>query len=881
MNELVFDKADGIVCILSCFGVGAPDMLSEPPVFSWKVYGLNEMQSAYRIIVATDIRKAALGTGDQWDSGWIESNKDFQISYAGNPLKSNFDYYAAIQIKGISGSITPLSEAIRFSTGFMYPADWKASWICSAIAAFENPLFRKRFSLVKPLRRVRLFICGLGYYEAYINGRKVGDCLLAPSWTDYNKRVCYAVHEVTSMLNEENAIGVMLGSGWYSNNWNTPRPTFIAQLMIEYTDGTEESILSRNHDGWYVSNDGPMRKATIYDGEIYDARKEKPGWAEYSYDIHSPASGKWFPVIETEPPAGALVPMIEEPIQAIGELCPISLKFLKNDVAILDFGQNIAGIIRLKMNCPPNTQVRIRYSELLHKDGTLNTDNLLLAKPIDEYTAKGGGEEYVLRFTYHGFRYAEVIGLPNLKIDEIKAVVVRNNVAVRGSLNFTNDLLNKIQKICVWTESNNLHGVPTDCPQRGERLGWLNDLTVRAEEAVYNFDMSRFYRKFLIDISDEQGLKTGAITDTAPYRRYGGQPADAVCSSYLILPWLLYMHYGDNQALERHYNGLASWTGYLENQCEDGIVNYSFYGDWAAPILGNDADSYGAGAVSVITPGRLMSTGFLYLNAKIMSDIARVLGKTSDEGNYNNLMEKTKKALNKIFLNTEHGYYGNNSQAANTFMLYLGIAPEEFRERVVKNLVNNIKEHDTHLTTGNICSRYIFDVLSDNGQIDLAFELATQTTYPSWGYMLANGATTTWERWEFVESGPLLGMASHDHPMYSAISGWFYSYLLGIRPLEPAFSYFQFKPYIPNALEGAEGTIKTIRGDIRASWKQTPQEVDLFITVPFNSTCRIVLPHSGLADVNGVKKEIQHRKDGFFIILPSGQYKIINKRNID
>jgi alpha-L-rhamnosidase len=418
--------------------------------------------------------------------------------------------------------------------------------------------------------------------------------------------------------------------------------------------------------------------------------------------------------------------------------------------------------------------------------------------------------------------------------------------------------------------------VPTDCPQRDERLGWLNDLTVRAEEAVYNFDMSRFFRKFLVDIADEQGAKTGAITDTAPYRHYGGQPADAVCSSYLILPWLLYMHHGDRQGLKRHYRGLAAWTAYLESQRENGIVGYSYYGDWAAPIAGNDANSAGAGAVSAITPGTLMSTGFLYLNARLMAKIGRILGKNEDAGRYDRLAETCRDALNKTFLNREKGYYASNSQASNVFMLYLGIVPEEFRGAVVQNLVKDIRDHDTHLTTGNLCSRYIFDVLSDNGHIDLAFELATQTTYPSWGYMLANGATTTWERWEYVDSGPLLGMASHDHPMYSTISGWFYSYLLGIRPLEPGFNSFTFKPYIPKALPGVDGSVKTVKGDIKAGWKQEKDGIKMNITVPFNSSCRVVLPLKGSVMVNNKKQEMQSQNGEAYIVLESGRYDILN-----
>jgi alpha-L-rhamnosidase len=560
----------------------------------------------------------------------------------------------------------------------------------------------------------------------------------------------------------------------------------------------------------------------------------------------------------------------------VGELAPVSLTRLRDGAIVADFGQNIAGVVRLRFRAPAGTSINLRYAELIHQDGTLNTDNLRTAQQADEYITRGGGEEYMPRFTYHGFRYAEIRGLEDLKPEDIRAVVVRNSVPVRGSFNCADELLNRIQTICVWTESNNLHSVPTDCPQRDERLGWLNDLTVRAEEAVYNFDLSRFYRKFLVDIADEQGPKTGAITDVAPYCIFGGQPADGVSSSYLILPWLLYMHHGDRQVLERHYGGLAAWTDYLKRNSTNGIVNNSYYGDWAAPIGETVRDSLGNGAVSAITPSRLMSTGFLHLNARLMGNMARALGKGKDAEDYDALAESTGEALNQNFLNKEKAWYGTNSQAANSFMLYLGIVPGEYRNGVVDNLVKDIREHDTHLTTGNLCTRYIFDALSDNGHIDLAYELAAQTTYPSWGYMLSKGATTTWERWEYVESGPLLEMASHDHAMYSSISGWFYSYLLGIRPLEPGFNSFSFKPYIPKALSGARGTIKSVKGDIEAGWEQSGASVRLTVTVPFNSRCRLVLPRGKTAVVNGASQGISNSGGEAHILLEPGRYEIIN-----
>jgi alpha-L-rhamnosidase len=336
------------------------------------------------------------------------------------------------------------------------------------------------------------------------------------------------------------------------------------------------------------------------------------------------------------------------------------------------------------------------------------------------------------------------------------------------------------------------------------------------------------------------------------------------------------MHHGDRDAIEKHYGGLCAWTRMLESRLEDGIVNYSYYGDWAGPMDYVIKDPSGNGAASAITPGKLMSTGFLRLDAVLMAKMARVLGRASDAAAFEALAEKTKDALNRVYLNREKGCYAANSQGANVFMLYLGVVPDEYREAVLGNLADDIRAHDTHLTTGNLCSRYIFDVLADNGKIDLAFELAAQTTYPSWGYMLAKGATTTWERWEYVDSGPILAMASHNHPMYSTISGWFYSRLLGIGPLEPGFGTFYFKPHIPKALDHAEGLIKSVKGDIKAGWKQEGGGVRMNITVPFNSSCRLVLPLKNSVTVNNGKREIQNQNGEACIMLESGAYDIIN-----
>lgn len=828
--------SDAEQCFLSCGGVGTPDALLGNPVFTWNCSGVEAFQTHYRLRVCGE------GQRSVWDSGWIPSSQSVGLSYDGEALQSNTDFTAFVSVRCDNGQEIGSGPAL-FSTGLPRGGKWDAGWLVTPTPWATAPLFRRRFFLPNKVRRARLFITGLGYYEASFNGMRVGDHRLDPAWTDYDRRVYYAAYDVTGLLHEgDNVWGVMLGGGWYVFPGHRI-PIFSAQLCVQSADGTQQWLRTDPQEGWMTLPHGPVAKNSVYGGEVYDARLEKLGWDTVAFDETAPGSGVWEPAIETEPPCGQILPQTAEPIRVVRQVAPVSVRQTAPGVSVVDFGQNLAGVVQLRTDCPEGTHIVLRHAEMIGVDGTLNTLNLRGAAATDEYISRGQPAVYEPRFTYHGFRYVEVSGLgAAVEPNSIQALCLRSDVAVRGHFQCADELVNRIQRMCVWTESNNLHSVPTDCPQRDERLGWLNDLTVRAEEAVYNFDMHRFYAKYMDDIADEQGPQTGAISDTVPHIRYGGKPADAVCSSYLILPWLLYEHYADIELLRRHYRGMSAWVGYLQRQTREGIVQYSYYGDWASPIGGSIADSEGAGAVSSITPGKLMSTGFLLMNARLMSAMATALGKPQDAAGYDALAERTKEAFNRAFLNRETGSYATGSQAANTFALYLGVTPTEYRERVVENLVRDLLAHGTHLTTGNLCSRYILDVLSDNGYLDLAYDLVTQTTYPSWGYMLACGATTVWERWEHVISGPQLGMASHDHPMYATVSAWFYKYLVGIRAAAPGFSTFTVRPYPPKKLRWAQAGLMTVRGPVKIRWEQGDCRFSVDIQVPFNSRCTLELP---------------------------------------
>ena len=862
---LMLGKESG-KCILNGFGNGYPEALCGPPSFSWYCQGQDGKQQKYRLHL--EDRKGEM----LWDSGWIISEQSDNVIYEGLSFQSDCDYIAQVVLEDDKGNQFE-SNKEYFSTGLNVEL-WYAKWMRPGHLGGQTPLVRKEFLVRKEIARARLYICGLGYQESYINGKKIGNDILSPTWTDYRKRVCYNAYDIQPYLCQgENVLGILLGTGWYgmTSDGGGEDKIFLAQISIEYKDGEKEWIYTQQNDGWKAYANGPLKSSSLYIGEVYDARAEITDWCIPEAQDLKPE--EWEETLITEPPSGVLVPQNVEVIEVVAELMPLSIAEPEENVYVVDFGQNIAGVVEIEIEEIVGREVCIRYAEILDKKGMVSTENLRSAQAQDIYIANGKKAKYRPRFTYHGFRYVEITGMTgSLKDSQIKALVIRNAVKKAGTFAAESELINKIQHMCQWTENNNLHGVPTDCPQRDERLGWLNDLTPRAEEAIYNFQLHRFYTKYLQDIADEQGKDTGAITDTAPYVGYGNRPADPVSSSYLILGWLLYMHYGDKQVLERHYDGYAAWTNYLANATVNGIVNYSYYGDWAAPVSGTQQGSRGVGAISGITPGKLMSTGFLYYNAKLMSRIAEVLGKATDIQKWNLLSEKTKKALNDKYYHKQEGYYAKNSQASNTLMAWLDISPD--KEKTVQAIVDDVYRQGIHLTTGNICTRYILEVLTENGYIDLAYAIVTQTTYPSWGYMVENGATTTWERWEHVDSGPMLEMASHDHPMNATVSAWFYRYLLGIQPVRPGFREFKLQPYIPKKLSGVKGTLDTIKGTIETSWrKETDEKLCITVSVPFNTKCKVITPEGwGVKMIeNGNKPE----PGDSIIWLEPGNYKLI------
>lgn len=822
------------------------------PRLSWVIHSerRGERQTAYQILVASSEAKLNADQPDLWDSGKVVSDQSVQVPYQGSALASRQRCCWKVRIWARDGQPTAYSPTAFWELGLLSPQDWQAEWVgYTAGWAGRALYFREQFSVSKPVERARAYIAGLGYYELRINGSKVGDHVLDPGQTEYGKRVLYATYDVAPHLKPgKNAVAVVVGNGWYG------MPKLLVQLEVTYRDGSVEKFCT--HGGgagastpWRVT-DGPILGNSVYDGETYDARLEKAGWdrvdagGRHGYD----RTDEWDTALPVTPPGGRLVSQTVEPIKVTGTLQATRISEPQPGIFVYDMGQNMAGWALLRATGPAGTRVTLRFAENLLNDGTVDQLNLRKAAATDSYTLKGDGEEsWEPRFTYHGFRYVQLEGFPGKPdTNSVVAQVVRSALAPNGVIETSHELINRIQKMIWWTEASNLHSVPTDCPQRNERMGWMNDLTVRAEEAIYNFNVARFFPKFLNDIQDTQ-TADGAIADTAPFK-YGQRPADAVSASYLLLAWYMYQHYGDTRTMAEHFEGFKAWTDFLRSKSANGIVQYGYYGDWSPPAAFSVTGSHGSSAVSKDTPRELMSTGYLFYCAHLVSEMARILGREQDRATYAALAREVSAAFNRKYWNEDSGGYGANNQAANSFALFVGLVPEKAVSRVVANLVRDVRAQGAHLTTGNLCTKYVLETLTTHGHADLAFDIAAQQTYPSWGFMLANGATTLWERWELLTGG---GMNSHNHPMMGSVSAWFHKYLGGIRsdPQAPGFKRILIQPYPLEQLTWARAEYTSLYGTIRSAWRREGGTIRLKVSVPVNTTAAVTLPARGVQNI--------------------------------
>jgi len=709
-------------------------------------------------------------------------------------------------------------------------------WIKNYGPAPRSTLIRKEFTTPRTVSKARVYVTGLGNYKLFINGGIVGTDLLTPGWTDYRKRIQYQVYDITEMINNgENAVGMILGNMWWSSGlgWrggarysNGPLRG-LCQIEIEYNDGSTEMIVT---DETWRTHLSPIIENTIYHGETYDARLEINGWAEPGLD-HS----DWTDVtIFTEPENITFSAQYGPPIQIMKEVIPESVSEVSPGKFVFDLGINMVGFARLKVQGEAGTEVKLRFAELLHDDGTVAQENLRSAKATDLYILKGTGEEvWNPCFTYHGFRYVQMEGYPGTPTREtLTGLQIYSGATVVGKFECSNELLNRIWQNILNGQKGNMHSVPTDCPQRDERLGWTGDAQMFAPTANYNMNMARFFSKWTRDMTDSQ-TEEGWICDVNPAIVVGGPGKPAWGDAITVVPWMVYKFYGDKKILENSYEGMKAWVEYMRKESKDNLYifdqdGWGGYGDWIAVVE---------------SPKPPISVAYYYYSTKLVAQIAEILGKTEDANLYSDLSERIAQAFNKKYFDLKTNNYAGGTQTANLLPLAFGITPKEYRQQVADNIATDVVKREKHPSTGFLGTGYILPILSDYGYHDLAYEVAGQTTYPSWGYMVEKGASSMWELWN-SDTEPPDQMNSRNHFALGSVVEWYYAYLAGIRPdpLHPGFKHTIIAPMLPEVLSWAEGKTETVYEPLWCYWQKDESSLKIEISVPPNTSATVKLP---------------------------------------
>ena len=782
-----------------------------------------ETQTAYQILVSRSVAALKQNQGDQWDSGKTPSRDSIQVVYQGRPLLSGLAYYWKVRFWDSQDRASSYSAPASIEMGLLSPREWEGHWI-------TGEELRRGFRVEGKIVRARLYVTALGYYEVHLNGEKVGNNVLDPAWTDYRKRVLYSSYDVTRQLRTgENAVAAMLGGGWATLGTGTlggkpyyQQPALLLQLNIDLENGKRLTVAS---GAFWKASGGPVVSDSVYDGEVYDSRKETSGWDRAAFD-----DSNWQGAQTFTGWAGALSAQMMPPIRVVDSIVPVKLLNPKPGVYVYDLGQNISGWARLRVAGPRGAAVTLRFSEVAYPDGMIDTENLREAKQRDIYVLRGDGEEiYEPRFTYHGFRYIEVTGFPGVPgLDSIRGRVVHSSVQSIGSFTASKPILNDIQRLIRWTQLNNLMSIPTDCNQRDEREGWMGDAQLSAEEAMMNFDMAAFYTNFVRNMRDNQAAD-GTLSETVP-EKFGNRPADPGWgTAYPLICWYMWQQYGDRRILEENYEGLKKYVDFLRSRAPDNILRFNFAGDWVA---------------TVETPGAVISDAYYFYDVTTLAGIAKVLGKTADAQGSADLADKIKNAFNQTFFDAKTSQYGGGTQTAQAMAIFFGLVPEKAIGNVSFYLERDLLDHhNNHLTTGIIGTKYLMPALTETGRSDMAYDLAVQTTYPSWGYMLEKGATTIWELWQ-DNNRP--AMNSHDHPALGSVGAWFYQALGGIdqQAGTEAYGHLRIAPQMVKDLRWASASISTVRGLVATSWSHDESQTTVELTVPVNCDSEIVIPEN-------------------------------------
>ena len=865
------------------------------PRLSWQLEtsspARGQRQSAYQVLVSGSREALQADRGDLWDSGRVAQDRTTNVPYHGQALGSRMACFWKVRVWDGSGLPSNWSEAGTWSMGLIHPTDWQARWIShrdqaplhkSRTELYLPPtrLYRREFRAEKPVRRAVLYASALGDVDLRLNGRRVSEERFAPGWSDYRKRVYYRGYDVTSLLTHgANALGAELAEGWYSGyvgygllvGYGPNRvgryfygktPALLAQLEVEYADGTREVVGTGPE--WKVTDKGPTREADILMGEAYDARKELPGWDRPGYD----ASG-WEPAIlaaangstkatfsdaagNREVELGFVKPEKMEaypgvPVRAAGELTAQRITEPKPGTYIFDLGQNFSGVVRLKVKGPAGTQVRLRFGEMLHPDGRLMTENLRRARATDTYILRGDpqGETWSPRFTYHGFQFVEVTGYPGKPgLDAVTGVVLHSDTPRTSSFACSDPVMSRFYQNAVWTQLANFFEVPTDCPQRDERLGWMGDAQAYVRAATYHADVSAFYTKWLRDVEEAQ-LPDGAYPDYAPYPMFhGGRTGygTAWMDAGIICPYTIYRVYGDTRVIERHWASMRRFMAFRSERSRGfhGVKDGNGWGDWLS--LGET------------TPIEYVDAVYYAYTARLMAEMASAVHDEEDAAGYGRLFGEIKNTFNSDYVHPD-GTLKVETQSAYVLALWADLLPEALRKPAADHLAGMIRKNGDRMATGFLGTKPLLPVLTATGHHDLATRLFQSRQFPSWGYEVVNGANTVWERWNsYTKEGGIHepSMNSFSHYAFGAVTEWMFQSLAGIDTDGPGYARIILRPGpaagqspdVP-ALDWVKAEYQSPHGPIRSEWRRAGHTFELTVSAPPNTTGTVYLPAAG------------------------------------
>ncbi len=855
----------------------------EKPRLSWQLVsdGQNITQTAYEIRLAKDKKDLLRGKNLFWESGKVDTYRSVNVEYTGPNVTSMQRIYWQVRVWDNQNKRSDWSEVAFWETGIMQKNLWTANWI-SMPDEPENSVslpvhqYRKEFSTSKAITSARIYATTHGLYELYLNGKKVGDQLFTPGWTSYNKTLQYQTYDVTSMISKNNSLAALVGDGWYrgyigfngQRNYYGDKLALLVQLRIEYADGSSETIVT---DGSWKVSTGAIRESDIYNGEFYDASFETKGWKNTGFDDSS-----WQSVIERSLSKETLVAQQGVPVRAVEEIKAASKIETPKGELVYDLGQNMVGWAKVKISGQKGDTVRIRFAEVLDRDGNFYTANLRSAKCTDTYVfAEDGEVEFEPHFTFHGFRYVEINGLKYQPAPEdITGIVIHSDMPSTGSFESNNELINQLQHNIRWGQKGNFLDVPTDCPQRDERLGWTGDAQVFSMTAGFNFNVAAFYSKWMRDFENDQS-ENGSIPHVIPDVLRGSGGATGWADAVAIIPWTVYKIYDDTRILRESYPAIKKWIGFMNERAgADHLwTGDPHFGDWLAYAT-TRSDYPGA-----TTEKDLIATAYFYHTTILTAKIAEIIGKTEDAQHFRELAKEIKAAFVHEFI-APGGRLVSHTQTAYVLALSFGLVPADRVDAAAAYLAADVEKFG-HLTTGFLGTPLLCQTLSAIGRDDLAFRLLMREKYPSWLYPVTQGATTIWERWDGQKpdgSFQDVGMNSFNHYAYGAIGQWLYSHVAGISIDEqhPGYKHFQLAPHPGGGLYHVKASFESMYGTIRSEWKQEKGILVYSVEVPVNTSATVVLPSADKEKVEmaeNLRNQAKQEGSDTVLLLGSGSYR--------